>query len=45
LRLTLLAPEIVEALLERQGSSLTVESLTKQFPVNWCDQRSALDLG
>lgn len=36
LRLTLLAPEIVEAILDgRQGSDITLAVLMKPFPVEW----------
>ncbi|MEO5327568.1 MAG: hypothetical protein H7829_04925 [Magnetococcus sp. THC-1_WYH] len=40
LRLTLLAPDIVEAILEgRQPEALSVERLRGPFPVEWEDQR------
>ena len=40
LRLTLLAPEIVEAVLEgRQSPALTLDQLMKPFPVAWEEQR------
>ncbi|MBF0370486.1 MAG: hypothetical protein HQL52_13620 [Magnetococcales bacterium] len=40
LRLTLLAPDIVEAILEgRQPESLSVEKMRLQFPVAWEEQR------
>ena len=36
LRLTLLAPEIVEAILDwRQAEGLTLPALMKGFPVEW----------
>jgi hypothetical protein len=39
LRLTLLAPDIVEAILEgRQPESLTLDVLLKPFPVAWAGQ-------
>jgi hypothetical protein len=44
LRLTLLAPQIVEALLNRRGGNLTVETLVKRFPVNWDEQSAFLGL-
>jgi hypothetical protein len=34
---------MVEALLNRQGSSLTVEELAKRLPPNWDEQRSSLE--
>lgn len=41
LRLTLLAPDIVEAILDgRQPESMSVEKLRKPFPGAWADQRS-----
>lgn len=43
LRLTLLAPDIVEAILDgRQTSTWQPELLLKPFPGNWSDQREAL---
>lgn len=43
LRLTLLAPEIVDAILAgRHPASLQLEVLTKRFPVDWTEQRGAL---
>ena len=44
LRLTLLAPDIVEAALDRRGSNLTVEALARPLPANWIEQRSALQI-
>jgi hypothetical protein len=42
LRLTLLAPDIVEALLDgRQSTTLQLESMLKPFPVEWESQRKA----
>jgi hypothetical protein len=39
LRLTLLAPEIVEAILDgRQGLEMRLPTLMKAFPVEWADQ-------
>jgi hypothetical protein len=39
LRLTLLAPDIVEAILEgRQGLEVTLARLMEQFPVEWAEQ-------
>lgn len=39
LRLTLLAPSIVEAILDgRQGSQITLAALMKPFPVEWDGQ-------
>lgn len=43
LRLTLLAPEIVEAVLDgRQPAEMTLAVLMKPFPVAWSDQRNHL---
>ncbi len=43
LRLTLLAPDIVEAILEgKQGPRLTLERVLKPFPVEWLDQKDQL---
>lgn len=40
LRLTLLAPEIVEAILDgRQSEDVTLPALMKGFPVEWQEQR------
>jgi hypothetical protein len=44
LRLTLLAPEIVEAILDgRQPAELQLEDLLEGFPLDWEGQRSASD--
>jgi hypothetical protein len=41
LRLTLLAPDIIEAILDgRQPLGLGLQSLLKPFPVNWDQQRT-----
>jgi hypothetical protein len=38
LRTTLLAPEIVEAILDgRQPAEMTLAMLMKPFPVGWCE--------
>jgi hypothetical protein len=43
LRLTLLAPDIVEAILSgRQPAKLQLESLLKRFPVAWQEQRALM---
>ena len=43
LRLTLLAPDIVEAVLDgRQHSELTIARLSKPFPIIWAAQKTAL---
>jgi hypothetical protein len=42
LRLTLLAPDIVEAILDgRQGPEVTLARLREPFPVEWDEQRSS----
>jgi hypothetical protein len=43
LRLTLLAPDIIERLLDqRSGSTLTLQDLMKPFSSDWREQRAAL---
>jgi hypothetical protein len=43
LRLTLLAPEIVEAILGgRQPAKLQLEDLLRRFPVSWREQRAEI---
>jgi hypothetical protein len=42
LRLTNLAPDIIEAILDRFGSNLTLAALMKPFPANWNGQRAQL---
>ncbi len=43
LRLSLLAPEIVEAILDgRQSTELTLPVLIKAFPVGWGEQRATV---
>jgi hypothetical protein len=43
LRLTLLAPDIVEAILSgRQSAKLQLESLLRRFPVAWQGQRAEM---
>jgi hypothetical protein len=39
LRLTNLAPDVIEALLDRLGSNLTLAALLKPFPAEWTRQR------
>lgn len=42
LRLTLLAPDIVEAILDgRQPAGLQLDDLLRPFPVGWSEQRGA----
>ena len=42
LRLTLLAPDIVEAILDgRQPAQMTLAVLVQRFPVGWTEQRKA----
>jgi hypothetical protein len=43
-RLTLLAPDIVERLLDRRASSLTVEDLVRPISARWDEQRSRIAL-
>ncbi|MBV6488952.1 MAG: hypothetical protein GHHEDOFH_02929 [Pseudorhodoplanes sp.] len=43
LRLTLLAPDVVEAILGgRQPAELQLEDLLRRFPVGWREQRAAI---
>lgn len=42
LRLTLLAPDIVETLLDRRGLNFTVEALATPISSNWAEQREKL---
>jgi hypothetical protein len=43
LRLTLLAPDIIEAILGgRQPGGLQLEDLLRRFPVGWREQRAAM---
>ena len=43
LRLTLLAPDIVEAILSgRQSANLTLALLMRSFPVEWQEQRAKI---
>ena len=43
LRLTLLAPDIVEAILEgKQAPEVTLARVLKPFPTEWMDQRDAV---
>jgi hypothetical protein len=43
LRLTLLAPDIVEAILDgRQPTEVTMAVLMKRFPVEWDEQQAAI---
>jgi hypothetical protein len=46
LRLTLLAPEIVEAILDGlQPVEMTLATLMRPFAVQWDDQRTAVEIG
>jgi hypothetical protein len=43
LRLTLLAPDIVEAILDgKQGPELTLANAMEPFPTTWSEQRAYL---
>jgi hypothetical protein len=42
LRLTLLAPDIVETVLDRRGTNLTLNVLLKPLPIEWTKQQIAL---
>jgi hypothetical protein len=45
LRLTLLAPDIVEAILTgRQPTGLQLDRLLRPFPVGWPDQRAEMNV-
>jgi hypothetical protein len=44
LRLTLLAPDVVDAILEgRHGPEITLANLLEPFPLNWEEQRRCFD--
>jgi hypothetical protein len=44
LRLALLAPDIIEAVLERRsGQALMLEKLERPLPARWAEQRAVLD--
>lgn len=44
LRLTLLAPDVVEAILDgRQGPEITLANLLDPFPLDWEEQRRCFD--
>jgi hypothetical protein len=46
LQLTLLAPDIVEAVLTgKQASDLQLDSLMQRFPVRWSEQRQSFCVG
>ena len=46
LRLTLLAPDIVEAIMDgRQPEGMTLPGLMEPFPTCWADQFAVLSLG
>jgi hypothetical protein len=40
LRLTLLAPDIVEAILNRRAGNLTLDKVMKPFPTGWDEQKA-----
>jgi hypothetical protein len=45
LRLTLLAPETVEAILDgRQGPEVTLARVLEPFPVEWAEQRTSFGI-
>jgi hypothetical protein len=45
MRLTLLAPDIVEAILDgRQPGEITLAALMRRFPVGWREQENAFKL-
>ena len=46
LRLTLLAPDIVEVVIDgKQSPAMTLATLMRQLPATWKDQRSAMERG
>lgn len=46
LRLTLLAPEIIEAILDgKQGPEVTLAMILEQFPAAWNEQRQRFSVG
>lgn len=44
LRLTLLAPDLIEALLDRQEENSSLGILMRPLPANWIEQRTGLHL-
>ena len=44
LKLSLLAPDIMEAILDQRAGALTVEGLAKPLPASWTEQRRVLDI-
>jgi hypothetical protein len=42
LRLTLIAPDIIEAILDRRGTHLTLDALMRPLPPKWDEQRTIL---
>jgi hypothetical protein len=44
LRLTNLAPDLIEAIVDRRGSNLTLSALLKPFPEDWREQRVHLHI-
>jgi hypothetical protein len=46
LRLSLLAPDIVEAILDgRQPKAMQLEDLTRMMPTTWAEQRESVTIG
>jgi hypothetical protein len=45
LRLTLLAPDMVEALLDGKRSRLQLADFLRPLPINWAEQRAKFDAG
>jgi hypothetical protein len=42
LRLSLLAPDIIEAILDRRGTHLTLDTLVQSLPLEWDKQQTVL---
>jgi hypothetical protein len=45
LRLTLLAPDIVEAILDGRQQGMQLEDLTRVMPSTWDEQRESIAIG
>jgi hypothetical protein len=45
MRLTLLAPDIVEAILDGRQQGMQLEDLTRVMPSTWDEQRESIAIG
>jgi hypothetical protein len=44
LRLTLLAPFVIEAILDRRAANLTLNALMRRLPLHWAEQKALLQI-